>query len=409
MEITIKDFMLMQPNYPKVVESDKYYMALGMHLARLWDNSHRFMSLPDDTRKKIVLAVMGYFQDIVADSGLWRAFVTMHKSLYGKPLPFYPLTDDYIEFELNPEDLRFIIWYVIEGQTCDNGLTSPFNPDIEWLANLFYKALDQVYVDAPTPVEYNVATGIDPDDIDDVNRIYALSKWLFYNSYLMPHAAKVAISAAMTEARDIMQSKRHAEDRADRLSDLSDRTMLNNPTGPLSLTIGQWIELISSNKIPDAATPCTDSAGTPHKFYTQFIKATGGKEIAFFNGYPALEQFLIEKMGWDDDPDGIFPNLRSCNNFVILANRAKGILVAPDVAHCIAHPDNSLYDKQQAAKDAYRLITDYGHTPMDLVRYLFANGLLPDAVLPGDDTGRLLLDNWDFLARLYQQGFYNAD
>lgn len=408
MEITIKDFMLMQPNYPKVVETDKYYIALGMHLAKLWDNSHRFLSLPDDTRKKIVLAVMGYFQDIVADSGLWRAFVTMHKNLYGKPLPFYPVTDDYVEFELNPEDLQFIIWYVIEGQTCDNGLTSPFDPDIVWLAQLFYKALDKVYIDAPTPVEYNVVTGIDPDDIDDVNRIYTLSKWLFYNSYLMPHAAKVAISAAMTEARSIMQSKRHTEDRADRLSDLSDRTMLNNPTGPLSLTVGQWIELIASNKLPDPK-PQQASAAKPHKFYTQFVNATGGKEIAFFDGYPALEQFLIEQMGWDDDPDGIFPSMRSCRNFVILANHDKGILVAPDVAQCIYHPDNPLYDKAVAASEAYKLVTDYGHTPIDLVRYLFDHHMLPDAVLPGDDSGRLLLDNWDFLARLYQQGFYNGD
>ena len=33
--------------------------------------------------------------------------------------------------------------------------------------------------------------------------------------------------------------------------------------------------------------------------------------------------------------------------------------------------------------------------------------LLPDAALPADDTGRLLHDNWDFLLRLYQQGYYN--
>ena len=43
------------------------------------------------------------------------------------------------------------------------------------------------------------------------------------------------------------------------------------------------------------------------------------------------------------------------------------------------------------------------------MRYLFDHDMLPDAVLPGDDSGRLLLDNWDFLARLYQQGFYNGD
>ena len=32
MEITIKDFMLKQPNYPEVTESDKYYIILANRL-----------------------------------------------------------------------------------------------------------------------------------------------------------------------------------------------------------------------------------------------------------------------------------------------------------------------------------------------------------------------------------------
>ena len=37
---------------------------------------------------------------------------------------------------------------------------------------------------------------------------------------------------------------------------------------------------------------------------------------------------------------------------------------------------------------------------------VFWKDLLPDAVLPADDTGEILHANWDFLARLYLQSYY---
>ena len=204
MDITVKDFMKMQPNNPKVTEADKFYMRIALRLAQLWDNSHRFVNLPEGTRKAVVLAVTGYYQDVIADAGLWRSFVMMHERLYGTPLPFYKRADDYVDYELNVDDLRFVIWYTIEGQRYENFTLSPLDPAIEWLARLFYKVLDQNYETAPNPVEYNLAVGVDPDDVADANAIYDLSHWLFYDSYLMKPAAKIALARHLIEARDII-------------------------------------------------------------------------------------------------------------------------------------------------------------------------------------------------------------
>ena len=77
MEITIKEFMLKQPNYPEVAESDKYYIILANRLAKLLDNSRLLVNTPEQVRKDVVLAVVGYYQDIVADAGIWRSFSTM--------------------------------------------------------------------------------------------------------------------------------------------------------------------------------------------------------------------------------------------------------------------------------------------------------------------------------------------
>lgn len=405
MDITVKDFMKMQPNNPKVTEADKFYMRIAMRLAQLWDNSHRFVNLPEGTRKAVVLAVTGYYQDVIADAGLWRSFVMMHERFYGTPLPFYKRADDYVDYELNVDDLRFVIWYTIEGQRYENFTLSPLDPAIEWLAHLFYKVLDQNYETAPNPVEYNLAVGVDPDDVADANAIYDLSHWLFYDSYLMKPAAKIALARHLIEARDIIESK--PRDLDGKIHDLEDRTMLNNPTGPLSLSVGEWIAMIAAGKWPQLDRHPADAAAQPHKLYTAFIAANGGSDIAFFASYDEMEQWMVDHMGWSNAEGDIIPQLRKYANFVVLVNRNRGMLIAHDVAQYIAHPANALYDREAAAREGHKLVTEQGRCPVDLVKYAFTHRLLPDAALPADDTGRLLHDNWDFLLRLYQQGYYN--
>ena len=105
MEITIKDFMLKQPNYPEVAESDKYYIILANRLAKLITNSRLMVNEPEQVQKEVILAVVGYFQDVVADAGVWRSFCTVCKEFYGKPLPLYTIPDDYIESELKQQDV----------------------------------------------------------------------------------------------------------------------------------------------------------------------------------------------------------------------------------------------------------------------------------------------------------------
>ncbi len=401
MEISAKEFMRMQPNAKKVTEAETYYMELAGKLAKHWDESGRFTQLPDDERQAVVLAVVGYFQDIVTDAGIWRSFTMMHNHLYGSPLPFYPRRDDYIDYELNIDDLRFLIWYALEGQHYHNFNLSPLHPDIEWLANEFYQQLDEVYETAPDAVEYNIKTGVDPDDVADANSIFELSNWLFYHCYFLKHASKIAIARAHIQARDLL--KKHGMAAAEKIQDLYDRVMLSQPCGPLSLPIGEWVQMVATGELPKVNKPV--QTGT-HHFYTDFVKANG-KEIGFFKDYDELNSFLTLKMGWEQETaNGVFPNLADQRNFVVLANKAHGLLIAPNVAQFVAMEGNTLYDKDVATREAHTLVTEQGRCPADLIRYLFENELLPDAVLPADTTGKLLHANWDFLARMYLQEYY---
>ena len=64
--------MRMQPYAHKVTEVEEYYLRLAGKLAKEWDKIGALPSLSDAQREAVVLAVVGYFQDIVTDAGIWR-------------------------------------------------------------------------------------------------------------------------------------------------------------------------------------------------------------------------------------------------------------------------------------------------------------------------------------------------
>ena len=393
--------MRMQPNAKKVTEAETYYMALAGKLAQQWDETHLLSQLTPAQGEAVVLAVVGYFQDIVTDAGIWRSFSMMHRHLYGTPLPFFTPGDHYIDYELNLEDVQFMIWYALEGQHYSNFNLSPFHPEIARLAQVFHSMLNEVYETAPEARAYNLKTGVDPKDPAEANSIFELSTWLFYHCYFLKHASKIAIAKAHINARKLLETE--GEKAIEKIQDLYDRVMLSQPCGPLALPIGEWVQMVATGNLP--TPPKSATPAKPHHLYTDFIKANG-KEIAFFNDYHALQQFLIERMGWKPEPDGIFPHLKEYGRFVILANPAHGILIAPEVAQFVAMDGNSLYHQPTARKEAHTIVTEPGRCPADLIRYLFGANLVPDAQLPGDHTGTLLHQNWDFLARLYLQEYY---
>lgn len=101
--------------------------------------------------------------------------------------------------------------------------------------------------------------------------------------------------------------------------------------------------------------------------------------------------------------------MKGCKDYILMVDRAKGMLLAHDIARCIAAPGNSLYDKVYAQEHAMELLTERGRCPGDLLRYVCQNGWLPDAVFPESDDRKLVADNWDFISRCYLQQYYRGD
>lgn len=238
-EISARDFMERQPTWPMVAHTDRYYLALARQLAKAWDDSLLLEAVDDDSRRDAVLAVIGYFQDIVADAGLWRTFTRLHQQEHGTALPHYARSDEYVDSELNVDDLRTVLHYTL-------GLhhrIDPADPQLLALAQVFYTLLDEVYLSAPVPVDLQLLLDVDPGDEADAHRTYDLAYWLFWKSYLLRPWAEAAAAQAHAEAQRII-AQCGDSDATPLLHDLNDRIMERTAAGPLPLSVGRWIEEI---------------------------------------------------------------------------------------------------------------------------------------------------------------------
>ena len=248
MEIRVKDFMERQPNHPRVAETDQYYLWIALRLAKLWDESPWLRGLDDDVRRDVVLAVTGYFQDVVADSGLWRSFTRLHALRHGTPLPHYGRDEDYIDYELNRDDVRYVIWWTIAGEVGADVL-DPHDAELEALAMAFHMLLDEEYEKAPVPRQWCIASEVDLDNPLDAQRIYDYAYWLYWRSFLIRPSSRAVMERAMPEAHAII-ARAGESDARPLLQDLNDRLMSSEPAGPIPLSTAQWLRLIIDDELP---------------------------------------------------------------------------------------------------------------------------------------------------------------
>ena len=88
-KISFQEFLLRQPSCPNTFPTDNYYFAVAHKLLEIWQRTSAFTNLDEGVKKRVALAIVGYFQDIISDAGLWRSFVGQMQTIYGRYLPFY--------------------------------------------------------------------------------------------------------------------------------------------------------------------------------------------------------------------------------------------------------------------------------------------------------------------------------
>lgn len=394
--ISKREFMVRQPSFPEEKPTDEYYLRLARRLCEVLRDADSDGRFSDGLLVQSALNFSGYMQDIVSDAGVWRSFVNVCRQLYGYTVPFHEVSDAYVDFELNREDVRFLMWYFIAMLSEQHRDTSPLDVDVLRLADAVFDYLDSVYEEAPLPEGYSIGYGLEFSDPDDRQAIWHLGNWLFTYSYLLPPAFAMDLAGILDDPEvkgkdgDVALAKRLEE------------AVMERPTGPLALFTPEWVYALIEGCLPKDET---EKPAGPHPYYEAFVKATGGEEIRFFATYDEMNRFFIEGLGWEAGKRHL-SMAENDRDFVLLVNRDKGMLMARNVAKCIAAPMNPLYDMAYAREHAFECLSVRGRCPADLVKYCCRRGWLPDASFPGSSDMALVAANWDFIARCYLQEFY---
>ena len=105
-----KDWLQLHP-YKQSDPTDSYYTNIANRIYGMLEETRLAYSFEKDEVKQISIRMAAYFEDVISGLNIWRSFITEHKALYGKFLPFYTPDDHYYDDEVNYEDIRFLLWH----------------------------------------------------------------------------------------------------------------------------------------------------------------------------------------------------------------------------------------------------------------------------------------------------------
>ena len=134
--------------------------------------------------KSLCCDVVGYFADILSGTGLWATFLSRHRSLYGRTLPFFP-AENYYNGEVNREDLRVLLWYLLCTHDSLHEILSPLDDRLVATADTIYDLLESEYETAPDSPLLQEFCLPELNDTDDPEARYRFAEWLFWDSFLL--------------------------------------------------------------------------------------------------------------------------------------------------------------------------------------------------------------------------------
>lgn len=136
---------------PRPCPTDNWYLDFAHRLLPRLEASPFIDDRAQAARAALMLAC--YLQDAIGQQGGWKAFADAYCALYGRPLPFYHCGADYVDDEINPEDVCLVLWRVKsvpEGKQAGSyTICDPFQPQLLGLAQEIYALMDEAFEQAP--------------------------------------------------------------------------------------------------------------------------------------------------------------------------------------------------------------------------------------------------------------------
>lgn len=217
--------------------SDQYYVSIVKRLYKILVQTDFGKESDLSFSEELAFALTYYFEDIVSGIGVWQAFTTKHKQLYGKYLPFYDLDpDNYYPDEVNLEDISLIIWMYIQKKR-ENSFINPENPYLLDISSIIFNVLFSEFEKAPM----NLAL------LDCLKTVSSSDDFYLLKTLFNRLATKSFLFVPFIEGRkkninDMIDSCLGKDlDRESRQYAFETILSFTGKTGPLSLPVKEWL------------------------------------------------------------------------------------------------------------------------------------------------------------------------
>lgn len=227
--------------------TDTYYVQLSNIILSIIQKKQVNNILSIQSQRRISINIAAYFEDVISGFGLWRAFINIHKNMFGKYLPFYKLNKrDYVEDEINVEDVQFIIWAELQRFDIDNEVhrfLNPENPMIVLLAIEIYGLLDMEYEFAPANEAIYKLIHL-MDFTDDIISTRELLNWLHYDSYLSMNYPRLKLQNEIESINDKKNDKFYRDNKQKIVYAMQKIAIFSRNCTPLAIKAKDWLAQI---------------------------------------------------------------------------------------------------------------------------------------------------------------------
>lgn len=249
--------------FSKSGETDLYYTNLADKVCAIIEDSEYGKLL----RNKgdliyLSLCVTSWFEDVISQLGIWKAFTIECKQRYGTYIPFYDTDGTYTQDEINLADVKFLLWHHVQHIYFDNEFIYPNTDGLEETAEKIYELFDKEYETAPENENLRRLLCTDEVTENDFYQYRDLLKWFHYGCYFNLGNNKIlrqSIENAAHEAHNQTELNLITYDIQNELVSVSRSNLL-------SLTTPEWMARIAS--LHPARKIWAESECKPVSYYT---------------------------------------------------------------------------------------------------------------------------------------------
>lgn len=251
-----KDFINAHPKGISTATDQDYVKFANGIVERITGLIH---DLSNDDIASIALKCALYFEDVIADAGIWRSFVETMRKMYGKPLPFFAVDEaNYYTDEPNLEDVRLLVW-LARQDSHPIGIANPMNEALHKVADAIYRYMEEMFETMPI----NEALADYFHDVKFMTDFYEARdavKWAYLSSY---------VSCTAKGQREMIDvANEYSQIYGPQAFYQAESTLIyTNRIGPLGLYAKEWLAMI------------LESNGKSHE--AQLIRDMDGKLSSF--------------------------------------------------------------------------------------------------------------------------------